>query len=71
MNLDTITHINDVALLGLVKRLKTYSRRVDDLIISDKVTARETSLEMSEMRDDLDTAACLVEHLTRTRDDYK
>ena len=71
MNLDTITHVNDVALLGLVKRLKTYSRQIDDLIISDKVTARETSLEMTEMRDDLDTAAGLIDHIARTRDDYK
>ncbi len=70
MNLDQLIHENDIELLGLVKKLKLYASKVDNLIQIERQAGRETDPDMSRMWSDLTTAAGIINHITRIRDDY-
>jgi len=53
---EEMQHMNDIALLGLVKRLKEYSHKPE--------------LD-ADMRLDMQIAAGIIDYVARSRDDYK
>lgn len=71
MTLEQLEHVNDIALLGLVKRLKIYADKVGALISMEEKAGREADPDMKDMWVDLTTATNIINHVARSRDDYK
>ncbi len=61
MTLDQLEHVNDIAFLGLVKRLREYAA----------IMAQRPDELSKDMWCDLTTAANIIDFVARTRDDHK
>lgn len=61
MTLDQLEHVNDIAFLGLVNRLKSYAG----------IMAQRRDELSKDMWVDLTTAANIIDFVARSRDDHK
>ena len=60
----------DTELYDLVENLKLYASKVDSLIQTERQAGREADPDMRVMWSDLTTAAGIINHVNRIRDDY-
>jgi hypothetical protein len=69
-DLSSLELANDIALLGICKRLTEYAHLVAKVAINEKPLNSETC-DLGMMFSDLTSASVLIRYLAETRDDYK